>query len=371
MLPLLWFCASGALNTVLALCVGLSGERAGPGLPRVRLGRVLSAALAVLAATVLEGALGWAWVLEPAGLIQLLWIDLMVVAPVAGFVLLAVHGRELTASAPARALALGTLALVPFGLYARWVEPFDLAIERHHVTLSGQVAGRLPLRLGVLADLEVDQVRPFEQEAVERLMAERPDVILVPGDVFQRGLTARTAPVAELRALFDRLWAPGGVWVVPGDADEVPLLAEVVRGTHARLLVDEVVTLRVRDRRVSLLGLGESAGSLERLAAFDALPEGDDLRLVLSHMPRAVLALRPSSRIDLLVAGHTHGGQVVLPLLGPPWLPSPLPRHVAAGGLHEVNGNGLYISRGVGVQRGQSPPIRFRCRPEVSLLTLQ
>lgn len=371
MLPLLWFCASGALNTILALGLLLGGTAEGPGLPRVGLGRVLACALAVLVATLLEGALGLAFVLEPAGLLQLAWIDLVVVTPLAGALLLAVHGRELHASAPARLVALASLALVPVGLHARWVEPYDLAIERHQVAVSPRVAGRLPLRVGVLADLEVDRVRPFEHEAVERLMAERPDLILVPGDVFQRGLEPRTAPVAELRALFDRLWAPGGVWVVPGDTDEVELLAEVVRGTHARLLVDEVVQLRVRDRQVTLLGMGESGESLEHLAAFDALPEGEDLRLVLVHMPRIIEALRPDSRVDLVVAGHTHGGQVVLPLLGPPWVPSPLPRSVAAGGLHRVNGNGLYVSRGVGVQRGQSPPIRFRCRPEVSLLTLR
>jgi hypothetical protein len=84
--------------------------------------------------------------------------------------------------------------------------------------------------------------------------------------------------------------------------------------------------------------------------------------------PDVALGLRPGSRIDLVVAGHTHGGQVVLPGFGPPMTLSHVPRAVAAGGLHDLGGNAIYVSRGVGCERGQAPRIRFLCPPEVSLL---
>jgi len=95
------------------------------------------------------------------------------------------------------------------------------------------------------------------------------------------------------------------------------------------------------------------------------------VRIAFAHYPRAALALRPNSRVDLVVAGHTHGGQVVLPLVGPPIVLSPLPRSIAAGGLHALDGNALYVSRGVGMERGQAPRIRFLCPPEITVLTLQ
>jgi uncharacterized protein len=71
------------------------------------------------------------------------------------------------------------------------------------------------------------------------------------------------------------------------------------------------------------------------------------------------------------VAGHTHGGQVQLPIVGPPSIASRVPREVGAGGLHELDGRRIYVSRGVGVERGQAPLLRFGAVPEVSLITLR
>ncbi|HTE06996.1 MAG TPA: metallophosphoesterase, partial [Planctomycetota bacterium] len=76
-------------------------------------------------------------------------------------------------------------------------------------------------------------------------------------------------------------------------------------------------------------------------------------------------------RVDLVVAGHTHGGQVRLPWIGPLITLTAVPRAVAGGGLHELNGTPLYVSRGVGHEQGDAPRVRFLCPPEISLLTLR
>ena len=91
---------------------------------------------------------------------------------------------------------------------------------------------------------------------------------------------------------------------------------------------------------------------------------------MVSHRPDPVLSLPDGSAVDLLISGHTHGGQVSLPGIGPLVARSELPRVVVSGGLHLVNGHPVYVSTGVGVERGQAPPIRFRSRPSVGVLTI-
>ncbi len=96
------------------------------------------------------------------------------------------------------------------------------------------------------------------------------------------------------------------------------------------------------------------------------------MRILLAHRPDAGLELRRGTRVDLTVAGHTHGGQVAPPLLGPLVVASAVPRHVGAGGLHDLGGGRrIYVSRGIGMERGHAPPLRIGAPPEVSLLTLR
>jgi predicted MPP superfamily phosphohydrolase len=93
----------------------------------------------------------------------------------------------------------------------------------------------------------------------------------------------------------------------------------------------------------------------------------------LRHIPldNFVMRLHNESRVALALAGHTHGGQIFVPFFGPPLTLSRIPRHMAAGGLHELNGVPLHVSRGIGMERGSAPQIRFLCPPEISLLTLR
>ena len=105
----------------------------------------------------------------------------------------------------------------------------------------------------------------------------------------------------------------------------------------------------------------------ERLAA-ETTP-GDTV-IAVSHYPDVVLDLPADTTVDLVISGHTHGGQVSIPGFGPPMTLSNVPRVVAAGGLHVVDGHPVYVSTGVGLERGQAPQLRFNVRPSVALLTI-
>ena len=404
MIPLLGLCTAAFLNVVACLSVLLPGDRqpgsgwfprwrrprgargaldpgareGAAGLPRLSVPRLLAAAAAVGLLSALEAlALGRG----AEGLAALVFLDVVLLAPLAGALLLLLHRREHRATTAARVLSLGALVLAPVGLYARLIEPYDLRLEQQHFSLPAHVAGSRPLRVGVLSDIEAQRLGSYEWGAADRLMEARPDLVLVAGDVLQRGAASRLARdlefVAGVRELFLRLDPPAGTWVVPGDNDEAELLASVLEGTGARLLLDETVELDVGDRHVLLLGLADADDPDVALAGLAARPRAGELRIALVHMPRAVLHLGAPAgdgtpgTVDLLVAGHTHGGQVRLPGFGPLLLPSPLPSEVAAGGLHVFDGQALFVSRGVGVERDGVPPVRFNCPPEVTLLLLE
>jgi uncharacterized protein len=314
------------------------------------------------------------------GVIHLIYADLVVLVPLVGIALLVgsritVRGKRWRVlTTPACITALASLGAIPVGVYATWIEPFRLQLETSRVSVSPRRDGSRVLRIGVLSDLQTVRVTEYERNAVARLMAQKPDIILLPGDVFQGTREAFEANGPALRDLLAQLDAPGGVFLVVGDVDRGGvLLHEFLGSTKVRLLVNETVQVEVGDRRVTIAGVDLDFTTGPARSAVDRMETGTaegDVRILLAHRPDVVLGLRPKSRIDLVVAGHTHGGQVVVPWFGPPMTLSNVPRTVAAGGLHSLKGNAIYVSRGVGCERGQAPRIRFLCPPEITLLEL-
>jgi uncharacterized protein len=352
---------------------GAGGDRRG-GLGAGRLLGVL--VLSVLTFAIKASVLLVVGLSIPFGVFHLLYLELVVVVPLLGAALLWVQrARPLGAPrALTSALAVVTCLLAPVGVYASFVEPFRLQLEKQDVSVSAERDGQRPVRIGVLADIQTRHVSDYEYDAIERLMAESPDVILLPGDLHQGERRTFEKEFANLRRLVGHLAAPGGVYFVLGDVDSRRELERLFAGTRVRLLVNQVARTTVRGRRIAIGGteLGyRSAAARRVIAELERVPGRRDIRILLSHRPDSVLLLPPNPRTDLVVAGHTHGGQVQLPWLGPPIKSSRVPRSVAAGGLHAVGtGRRIYVSRGVGMERGQAPRLRLGAPPEVSLLRL-
>ena len=378
---LLLLISTGADAVVAGLVLFAPWKRSGANgqVPSITLGRVLMTT--AVTGTLFVAKLPVLQLLGVGlfGVIHLAYLDTFILLPLAGVgVLLAGRRRQSDsplrrATGTVRALAWTCIALAPVGVYSTYIEPFRLQLETARVPVPVERDGCGTLRIGVLADIQTAHVTDYERSAVRWMMGLAPDVILLPGDLFQGTPEAFERELPALRELISGLSAPGGVYFVPGNVDRREAIKYVLRGTQDKLLVNEVIQVTVGDRRLTLGGLELAVNSSEArrtIRQLETAPGHGDIRILMAHRPDAALLLEPDSRIDLVVAGHTHGGQIRLPFFGPPFTASRVPRPVAAGGHHDLGGRRVYVSRGVGYERGQAPRIRFLVPPEISLLTL-
>jgi predicted MPP superfamily phosphohydrolase len=310
------------------------------------------------------------------GFVHLAYLDLLVIPPLllgAAYWLERRRAAPWTGRVPAVAALVGALLVTPVtGVYASFVEPFALRLEITPIPLPPARRPRSPLRIGVLADVQTAHVTAHEHRAVDGLMAQHPDVILLPGDLFHGAASTLERELAGLQQLMAKLKAPGGVYFVLGDADDQPEVARIFAGTSIRTLVNETARIVVKGQRLTIAGIELDWRAPAAAALVQTLEASgdDDVRILVAHRPDPVLTLPRPTRIDLVVAGHTHGGQVQLPFFGPPIVLSAVPRKVGGGGFHLVDGRPIYVSRGVGYEGGMAPRIRFLCPPEISLLVL-
>jgi hypothetical protein len=274
-----------------------------------------------------------------------------------GPVLLGVLAVLLRGPARIAAAVLG-LATAAVGIDAFLVEPFRLELTRVRVETPKLKA---PLRIGVLADFQADAIGPHEERAVRLLLDEKPDLLLLPGDFLQCGSAERPALRRAMQELLRRAGfsAPLGAFAVGGDVDprDWPAIFEGLPVT----CLEPTRSLDVGPLRLTGLDFDASCDPRARVAP------SDRFHLVFGHRPDFALG---DVRADLLVAGHTHGGQVRLPGIGPLVTMSRVPRAWAAGTTALEGGRTLVVSRGVGMERGSAPRLRFLCRPEVVVIDL-
>jgi predicted MPP superfamily phosphohydrolase len=305
--------------------------------------------------------------------VHLAYADVMVLLPVIGIALL-LAARRRTVTRGVRALAWASLACIPIAIDATFVEPYRLTTEHARIPLSSARAGVAPITIGVLSDIQCIEVTEHEREAVRRIVEAHPDLILLPGDLVQVGTHHLPEILDDFHALLAPLSAPLGVYFVQGNCETKEDARRLLAGTPVQFLDDEVISLTVHDRRVTLCGVDVGLRSARARAALEKIetaPGDDDVRIVVAHRPDVILAMPPRSRVDLIVSGHTHGGQVVIPFFGPPITLSDVPRWMAAGGFHVLDEKQIYVSRGVGWEHTHAPRVRFLCPPEVSLLSLE
>jgi uncharacterized protein len=251
-------------------------------------------------------------------------------------------------------------------LYARHVAPRRLRLEAVRVPVPNLPDSLDGVRVGFATDIHFEPDRPTAllERGVSLLNEAAPDLMLLGGDYVNSTAKGFERPLA----LLGQLRAPLGVFAVLGNHDYWAggdYIAARLASAGIRVLRNEAERMVAPDGRPWWLVGTDSAsrGHHDIEQAFACLPPRG-FRLLLAHEPEvADLVKARGLRADLQLSGHSHGGQIVLPKIGPPLLPRLGRRYVR--GLHREPV--VYTSRGVG---GVPPYIRLNCPAEVAVLTL-
>lgn len=270
---------------------------------------------------------------------------------------------------------LGGLACLGLGApaYARFFEPTWLDVSRYELKL-GAGNSRPPLKLLHLSDLHASEEVSLEfiERAIARGLALKPDLICLTGDFVTRRfdqLVRYAEILAQLPAQAPTLAClgnhDGGDWSARnGGYTGVREVLDLLARSRITTLHDAAQPLDVCGWKLQLVGLSDYwAGDFSPERAFPTTQSGAAATIVLSHNPDTKDPLR-GYRWDLMLSGHTHGGQFRFPVVGTPFAPVRDKRFVQ--GLHTWEGRRLHITKGIGNVLG----LRFNCRPEISLLTL-
>ncbi len=260
-------------------------------------------------------------------------------------------------------------ALLGGYLYGREVEIRRVEIKYLALTLLRLAPEFDGYRLVQIGDIHLDDWTKPERLSgiVKKVNAQRPDLIAIMGDFASR--SAKQLDTRRLTGALRELRARDGVLTILGNHDYltgVELIRRCIREASVTELVNDVHTLRRGKARLHVAGVDDVMEGESRLdLVLRDLPDSG-AAILLAHEPDFADVSAATGRFDLQLSGHSHGGQVRVPLLMRLALPPFSQRYTS--GLYRVDGMLQYTNRGLGFVDVR---LRFLCRPEITVLTLR
>ncbi len=239
-------------------------------------------------------------------------------------------------------------------------ERHRIGITRATLPVSGLAKALDGLKVVMLTDLHLSPSVPREDidQAVKLAMAEQPDLIVLGGDYISFMDRAYAAPCAEVLA---SLRAPFGIFAVLGNHDDDVEMPRALERRGIEVLRDARTTITIRNERLDFVGIRFWTRATVDLARL--LKGAGSTTVLLAHDPRR-LQQAAALNIPLMLSGHTHGGQIVLPGIGA----IAAKKFPIEQGMARRENTTVFVSRGIGTVY---VPIRINCPPEVAVLTLQ
>lgn len=271
------------------------------------------------------------------------------------------------------ALAAVQAMISAAAIYATWIEPFAVKVTSLRYTHTDWKNAN-PLRVLHISDIHFEGASPRENAVLHYVRKLKPDLILLTGDYLN--LSSVYAPQAQqgVRQFLKQLKAPLGIFAVTGSpvVDVPHLVPGIFQGLPIRWLNDEVVTLHPRGQALHLLGVRCTYDEDRDVAIVKQLVQGISevgLKVLLYHTPDLMPALS-SLDLDMYMCGHTHGGQIRLPIFGALVTSSRWGKRYEMG-LYREGVTTLYVSRGLGVEGLGAPRARFLASPELVLWSFE
>jgi uncharacterized protein len=276
--------------------------------------------------------------------------------------------RRFLVRASSMILGLG-VPVIGGSTYAVHIEP--AAVETTHISIPIR---NLPAQFDGVTIVQISDwhmgdwmTKAQMMSIVQQVNELNADIVVATGDFISRKTDYVFDDVTDI---IRQLSAREALFGVLGNHDRwtMPVLTQeaIERAGNLQLLVNRNVAIRRNDQVIYVAGVGDIWQKEDDLpAALDGIPT-DAPTILLAHEPDYADKVSLTKRVSLQLSGHSHGGQVALPFIGPLILPSF--GQIYHTGLYNVNGMMQYTNRGLGMIR---PYVRFNCRPEITHITLR
>ena len=278
------------------------------------------------------------------------------------------------------------------GFWILYWEPYHIKVEHYEIKTAKMTK---PLRIVFVSDIQADRIGFHEINTLKTIQQQNADLIILGGDYIQTFQDTREKHLPEkFRQMFldHPLEAPLGVYAIAGNISGHDGVrdADLFKDTSVKFVRSSLIFDNLGSDKdlgpvdLVLLGFSHARGGIGK----DGLTDSGNFIVMAGHYPNYAIDGYTDSRgtfmsgyrdadkaPDLMLAGHTHGGQVVIPFYGPvPFGGDPhaqqIPRHMRGGFFTYPNGGHLLVTRGSGMERGWAPRIRLFCPAEISVIDI-
>lgn len=256
-------------------------------------------------------------------------------------------------------------------IYSAFIEPYRISIKTVSVT-GNEIYDRLDkIKIVHITDLHVKKFGYLENKMIDKINQLMPDILFVTGDFVKNN-----KGIGACAEIFKRIKPKYGIYGVLGNNDykkffvlqvDTDKLKKSLSDVGVKLLFNERCAVNIDGVNIDIIGIEDSIYGKPDISKITNKDTNGHTNILLSHSPSGIKYLNGFIP-DLILTGHTHGGQVRLPFIEYLWTPLPLnsPRKYSRG-LFEVNKTKMYVNQGIGTNLF---PMRFLCPPEISVIKL-
>lgn len=239
--------------------------------------------------------------------------------------------------------------------YSFFIEVNWIEVTHHQIRLSPLSSKHL--KIVQISDLHTTGIHSLEQKVISITKEEKPDLIIITGDIATPGGTR-----AGYENVLKNFSAPLGVYYVPGNWEDWEPITDLQNILQRNQITDLTNKAKRLDKNLWLVGFADSPTGNPDLKIIETLPKNSRI-ISIFHSPIFINEVK--NKVDYAFVGHTHGGQIRFPFIGPIALPPGSDDFDQ--GWFEAGRTKMYVSRGIGTS---ILPFRFLCRPEISVFEL-